>query len=169
MADGIAGPTGAGVPVEFGGETLILDPLTLKDFGLIERHLLRRRKNPLEVVREAVKDLPPDLAEKLLERAYEDAKKESVIPASEVVEFLDSLEGVAFSYWIMFEKRYPGKFSIDQCLDIMQGLSEEELEERKRARDEASGLDVRGNSAGQTQTKNGERERKTRRRRRRRS
>ena len=49
--DGLGRAIGAGVPIQFNGETLILDGVTVGDFGLIEQHLLAQRPNPMDIVR----------------------------------------------------------------------------------------------------------------------
>ncbi len=49
--DGLGRAIGAGVPIQFNGETLILDGVTVGDFGLIEQHLLAQRPNPLDLAR----------------------------------------------------------------------------------------------------------------------
>lgn len=148
--DGVARPSGAGVTITFGGETLILEALTLKDFGLIENHLLSQRQNPLLVVRDVIGDLPPEMADKLLDKAYRDAKKMNEVAAEEVAEWIDTFNGMAFSLWLSLEKRYAGRFTLDNVLEIMEAISEEELEDLKNLRDQAAGLDELGNSTGET-------------------
>jgi hypothetical protein len=148
--DGVARPSGAGVTITFGGETLILEALTLKDFGLIENHLLSQRENPLMVVRDVIGDLPPEMADKLLDKAYRDAKKMNEVSAEEVAEWMDTFKGMAFSMWLCLEKRYKDRFTLETVLDVMDSLDEEDLDNLKNLRDQAAGLDESGNSTGGT-------------------
>lgn len=62
--DGSSAAVGAGTTIEFGGETLILDPLTISDFGIVENHLLQSRPNPINLAAEAVERLHERAAEK---------------------------------------------------------------------------------------------------------
>ncbi len=56
--DGLARASGAGVPIEFDGETLILDPIVLNDYGIIEQHLLKRtRPNIIALATEVADDI----------------------------------------------------------------------------------------------------------------
>lgn len=146
--EGLGRAAGSGVPINFRGETIILPPLDLEDLGTIEQHLLRTRPDPLQRVQAVIKDLPENLARELVEKAYEDGKKLNTISAAEVGDYLDSINGLAFSVWLALQKRYGDKFSHKNVYNVLNQLTAEELEELRRARDQASGLDDRGNSTG---------------------
>jgi len=49
--DGLGRAIGAGVPIQFNGETVILEGVTIGDFGVIEQHLLAQRPNPMDLAR----------------------------------------------------------------------------------------------------------------------
>ena len=55
--DGVSRPSGAGVPFEFNGKTLIFEPLGLKDFGVIEQHLLSKQKNSMQIMKEILVEM----------------------------------------------------------------------------------------------------------------
>lgn len=55
--DGLGRAVGAGVPMEFGGEMVVLDPLRIEDFGLVEQHLLSKRESPLTVGQRQAEEL----------------------------------------------------------------------------------------------------------------
>lgn len=151
--DGLGRAVGAGVTLKFGEREIILEPLTLRDFGLIEQHLLSQRRSPLDLVKDVVRDLPPELAKSLLEQAYEDAKKGNTISPQEIAEWIDTFDGMAYSLWLSLEKRYPGEYQLTDVHDVMQQMMESDesvMERLKALRDQASGLDERGNSTGGT-------------------
>ena len=148
--DGVARAAGSGVSIEFNGRTLILAPLSLKDFGLIENHLLSQQLNPLDLVKVVVKDLPPELAAGLLRDAYKDAKQMNMISAAAVAEWIDTFDGMAYTMWVCLNKTYPNEFELADVVQIMQELTEDELERMKNLRDQASGIDELGNSTGET-------------------
>lgn len=151
--EGLARAAGSGVPIKFKGETIILPPLTLGDLGTIEQHILAERPNPLDLVKDVIKDLPADLAKDLLDKAYKDAKRTRSATAEEVAEYLDTLSGLAFSFWVALQKKYGDRFKLEEVYEIMAAMDEKELEKMRQARDQASGLDERGNSTGQTRAK----------------
>lgn len=155
--NGLSRASGAPVPITFAGKKLLLDPLGLRDFGTIENYMLDARPNPLEVVAATVQKFDDSgnhkLAEKLLERAYEDAKKNNKIPPEEVAAWIDTVEGVGFTIWLSLSKRYGSEYPMELCMDIVQQLAEdniEGLEKLKEQRDMASTLDEAGNSTGPT-------------------
>jgi len=147
---GMALPAGAGVHVNFGGEDLILSPLSVEDLGVIENKLRekRRSRDPIGMITKHLANMPPELAEKLATRAYEDAMKVDEIPAEEVAEWMDTLDGMSFTIWLALEKRYPARFSIKDCYAIMEKMAEDDLERLKQQQLMSSGLDERGNSSG---------------------
>jgi len=49
--DGLGRAIGAPVPIQFNGETLLLDGVQIEDFGTVEQHLLAERPKPLEIAR----------------------------------------------------------------------------------------------------------------------
>ncbi len=56
--DGLARASGAGVPISFEGETLILDPIVLNDYGVIEQYLLKKtRPNIIALATEVADDI----------------------------------------------------------------------------------------------------------------
>ena len=145
--DGMGRAAGSPVVMKLGGKDYKMSALTLRDFGTIEQHLLRKRPNVLKVVGEAVKDLPAEHAKLLLDKAYEDMKRGNTIPATEVAEWVDTFEGMVFSVWLAISKNHP-ELALDDVMDIMSSMTEEEMEELKELRDVASGLDESGNSTG---------------------
>jgi len=168
--DGLGRAIGAGVPIQFSGETLILDPVTVSDFGLIEQELLSRRPNPMDLTRKEAQAFILDaaklgssaedeflrkqyiaMAEKIMADGMAAARKANGIKPTEVAEWLDTFDGVQFTLWLKLDQRYPDRFfTLDKIKEVMQSMQEDEIERLKKLRDQASGLDELGNSTGPT-------------------
>jgi len=161
--EALARVTAAPVTLSINGRDVILDGLGAKDFGAIEQEILRLRKDPLAVVAPHLAAIPEALAEKLLNRAYKDAKAENRVTPEEAREWIDGLTGLSFCFWYCLEKRYPGEFSKAAIFEWLEGVDEEELERLKALRDQAAAIDTAGNSTGPAQR----RRRRAKRRRRR--
>ena len=65
MSNGINRAAAAPTSVELNGKTYLMEPLTLRDFGIIENEYMKGRPNPLQKVAEAKDILPPEDYEKL--------------------------------------------------------------------------------------------------------
>lgn len=176
--DALARATAAGVPVEFDGQTLLLDPLRLQDIGTIEQHLLKGRPNLLtqaaqagreinRLAREEIEEIPaddPKREEKAREikeearaqidsmqaKAVAEARKVNKATPEELGNFLDSPEGLGFCLWLVFNRRYPGKFTLERINEIVTDIGDEALANLMQARDQAAGVDHLGNSTGPT-------------------
>lgn len=147
MSDGIARPAGSGTTIELGGKTLILEPLTLKDYGLVENEYLKRKPNPIEVVAKAAEHLSQEMYDRLLDRAYKDATKVNKATPEEVADWIDSREGIIFTVWIMLRKSYP-EMSMEDVEATVGSMAEDELRKLSEARDVSAGIDELGNSTG---------------------
>ena len=142
--DGLGRAGASPVVIRLGGKDYLMHPLTLRDFGTVEQHLLSQRPNILKEVAEASAGLPPEQAKMLLDRAYEDMKKGNTIPATEVAECVDTFEGMVFTVWLSLQKEQKD-ITLDEVMELLSSMSEEEMENLKNQRDVASGLDAAGN------------------------
>lgn len=142
--DGLGRAAGSPVVIRLAGKDYKMSPLTLRDFGTIEQHLLTKRPNILKEVAAACSDLPEDIAKQLMDRAYEDAKKGNTIPAAEVAEWVDSFDGMCFSIWLSLSKEHKD-ITQDEVMQLLSIMGPEELEQMKNMRDVASGVDELGN------------------------
>ena len=150
MAEGLARVTSAGVPIEFDGETVLLPPLSLQDYGVIEQHILSKRPNPLKAVKEVLEGLDVEVQKHLLELAYQDMKSGSTATAAELVRFTNSTDGISMVLWLGFRKTQPGRWTLDQIQEIIGKLDASEVQKYIEASGQASGTDELGNSIGQT-------------------
>lgn len=149
--EGVSRPAGSGVPIEWKGETLVLEPLGLKQWGEIEQYLLKQKPDPIKVAARIKKELgplAPETEEKLTAEAYRDARQGNYATEQEVMTFARSQQGLAFCFWLCFERRYPGRFKLQETTEVIDSMSPQELEEKFNELLQASGLDQRGNSTG---------------------
>lgn len=143
--DGLRSAAGAQMEFEFGGEKHILGPITLEHFGMFEQHLVREKRRA--AVREAtdVADLfPAAMREPMLNEAKERARAIQRVQPTEVFAWLDTPEGVAYTLWLLFEDKFPGKYThADIQIEITRLAMENaaEFEQLKADRDQAAGLD----------------------------
>lgn len=145
MSDGLARVAGGGVPIEFAGELIVLQPMNLRDLATVEQHLLNRRKNPMEMVKEMIPGLSVEVQKHLLELAYHDMKNSTTVPAEEVTRFLETVEGVAFSLWLVLERSHPGKFTFEKVHEIVKDMTPDQLNSTINAKSQADGTDLLGN------------------------
>ena len=113
--DGVSRPAGSGVPIEWkDGEVLILDPVTLKDLGVVEQHILSKRPDPIDLALDKIAErgLAEPIAKALFDRAFVAAKAQNVVTREEVGQFIDTREGLAFTIWLSLQKRYGERFKL---------------------------------------------------------
>ncbi len=143
--EGLGRAIGAGVPIEFGGETLILDGLTYADFGTIEQHLLSKRPNPMaearaeagEFLKEAARLAPVIVNLEAEDKAIGKLEKPSpelMARAKELDGLLDEQRALRDSYLEMADKivasareeaRKLNKLSfteVGQWMDTLEGV-----------------------------------------------
>jgi hypothetical protein len=80
--DGLARASGAPVVINFNGEDLILDPMTLRDYGAIEQEILRGRPNVIEKASEAAKKISDEADEQARQLLSGDAEPTDAVKAA---------------------------------------------------------------------------------------
>ena len=73
--DGLARAAGAGTTVTVNGTTYLMGAMTLKDYGLVEQHLLTSRKSALDAIMPDLAKLSEEDRKFLLKEAMLDMKK----------------------------------------------------------------------------------------------
>lgn len=142
---------GAGIPFQFNGEDLILKPPDWNDIALGEREMVKDRPDFIGMVKQHIKDLPVEIAEKLLNQAYQDAKKALEPSPDEVMTWmLSTRAGVAFTLWRMIDKPYPGRYTRKEVEQHVLGMNDEDFEQMSQQQSAAAGADELGNSTGPT-------------------
>jgi hypothetical protein len=139
----------AGKPRE---ETYEMSPLDLDDYGLIENHILAQRPTPDGTLRPLLAGLDGEQQKMLLEIAYADLKKGyNKVSRREVGDWVDTTEGIIFTFWLCLRKKQPAIDSRDKAAAIYARLTREAQSEVMRKRELASGTDLLGNSTGRSQ------------------
>lgn len=148
MSDGLGRAIGAPTLIEWQGRTYKFGPLLIEDLGTVEHHLLGKKKNPIQEVMPFLEGLPPEMAEKLLHQAYNDARKINTISPEEMSAWLSTIEGIGYTVWLCLERNHKGEFTVEQVIQMLGEMSPTELEKIEGLRDQAAGLDQLGNSTG---------------------
>ena len=149
MSNGLNRAAGSPVSIEIGGQTYIMEPLTLRDFGTLEAEYLKNKPNPLKQVAEAKEFLNDEDFQVLLTQAYRDAMEVNKATSEEIAQWLDTPAGISFSAWISMRKNHP-ELSREEVDDLLGTLNQQQLEHIAEQRDVASGTDELGNSTGRT-------------------
>jgi hypothetical protein len=131
--------------------TWLMGAMKAVDFGLVEQHLLSLREDPITAIAPQVKKLEEmgqhAMARRMERMAFRETlkkKEANRIPANEVQEWIDSIDGLLFTTWIMLRKNHP-EMTLEKTQQIYDAVGEQEM--RKR-RDKAATLDLLGNSTG---------------------
>lgn len=130
---------------QFLGRTLRLSQLRLRSYAEIEAEVLRRKPSPLDVVAPTVRDMPLEQAKYLLGLAYDDSLKARRAEPREIDEFLSTIDGLAFTFWLAVRDAHPD-VTQEQVSEWLYGLDKTEIE---RVQAELDQLEPpRGNGAG---------------------
>lgn len=125
--------------------------MNVNDFGEIEQHLLAMRLNTEDVLPKMLQGLNPMQQEMLIKVAYNDAKKGyNRISAHEMAAWVDTTEGIVFTFWITLRRNYPEFDTLEKARQLFDRLTEQEADDFVRRRDLAGGSDLMGNSTGRT-------------------
>jgi hypothetical protein len=137
--DGLTRPSGAGSTIEIDGETLILDAIGLKDWGVVEAHLLRlKRSSVLVAAHDASKDLPDDVGKRLRREAMDRVMQIQNVDGDEVVGWVTgTIDGIVFVLWHKLEGRYPGKFTLESLSQKMAAMTDAEQDAARAAMNQA--------------------------------
>jgi len=124
MSDSVTNITGSTI-VEWQGKEYLLDNVGYRDWDAIKtKFLLEKRKRIIE----AAKDTGDN---EILREALKLAGDITGFNGDEFTDMLNSEEGISTLLWVMFERRYRGKFHRDTILEMMRSgaISEEKTME----------------------------------------
>lgn len=93
--------TAIGSELKIEGVQYHLRTLGVKDWARIQERMNSLRGDPVEAARRLAKDAPEAIARSLLEQAYVDAKRMQTFLPGEVDEWLRTIEGLLFGFWLM--------------------------------------------------------------------
>lgn len=150
--DGVARPAGA--PVSFQvpdghplAGTWYVGALGVGEFAEIEQYMLSHKHSAEEMLEQIEQIANPRTRQALLKMAYADMKTDpeiAVIPALEVMEYMESARGLVRTFWMALQKRQPN-VTVEQAAVLINFVGPRKA---KRLRDQAAGVDWRGNSTG---------------------
>ncbi len=122
--------------VRIGGEEFTFSPLTARDYAEIERRITASRGDPIAVAKRLAADLPADERRAILEKAYDDAMRARHVTAVELDEFMASVDGLVFCFWLSVRKKHPD-VTLERAGELLETLGNEALRELMQ---KASGL-----------------------------
>lgn len=144
---GVARVAASSIEVEFDGQTLLIDPLTVADIGTIQEKIVReRRANKLATVADVYSQLPREAADAMLREARMEAEKLRIdsIEFGDVLAWMRTIGGMIYTFWLLLEKRYPGRFPHDRVAEVIRAADDHLA--LKESLGQAFGADELGNS-----------------------
>lgn len=135
--DGLSYLNPHGIPLEIGAGEFLLAPLRLKHFAEMEYRIVRAREEPIQVARPIASQLPEPHARLLLGLALDDARKVSVVPNAELVEWMQG-EGLGIAFGMALREHHPDV--AHRAARLLDGASYDEGRRIDQAVMEASGL-----------------------------
>lgn len=103
-----------------------LEPLTLSDWGIIERRILQSRRDPLQVAKESLAGLAPEEKRMLLESALAQASRAGQVTAEELFDYTATPQGAALMLWLSMRKRDAG-MTEQRAAELLAAMGEEEF------------------------------------------
>ncbi len=110
-----------------GGKQYTLSPLVGDDWAKIKKRIVSQRAAPEEVVAKLAEFAPPEVALKLFEKAYDDAMHVNRVTAAEEGEWLNTLEGMQYQFFLSISHAHP---EIDEAkaTELLAELAQKYLE-----------------------------------------
>ncbi len=105
--DGLHVPTAAPWKQRFGGEEFWMEPLTLKDWAILEKRYLESRPDPIELAKARLDGCDAQKRRELLESALQTAMQGSRATLGELKRFLRTREGLSLMLWLALRRRHP--------------------------------------------------------------
>jgi hypothetical protein len=152
--DGLHELTAAAASIDIDGQTYRLSPLRARDYGEIERRMLIGRPKPLDVVLPRLTGLPEPQQRLLLELAYKDERAGARVPLGEMHEWLSTVEGRVYRFWLMLRREHP-EIPLERAEDLLLKLTVAEEPDRTKAEqaiESSTGMPPQNFPSGQTPT-----------------
>jgi len=136
--------------VKLDGVIYTITPLEPSDTQAIEDQYLASRPNPILSITQLEGQMSDAIFDKLLDRAYKDLTTAAQVDTAEVVRWMNTREGIAYTLWMCILKNHP-EFPFDKMNDIIskmglrtlqkladkrQMFSQQEMEAERKKRDE---------------------------------
>lgn len=115
-------------PFSVGGKTYQLSQLPTTDYDLIQQRILSKRRDPTEVARALAVGMSEEERKELFARAYDDALRARQVTAAELDEYLVTVEGAVFFFWLSLRKQHP-EITEAEAGTLLQAKGKEILDE----------------------------------------
>lgn len=106
--------------IVLGGKTYQMEFLRVKDWGVIETEVARRRPDPLDIVLAMSSKCNAKHVERLVDTAYRDRFQASRATLEEVYDFLGTAAGMSWQVWLMARRENPDE--IPEILTAIEAL-----------------------------------------------
>ena len=109
--DGLHVPTAAPWKQMIGGKEYWMGPLTLEDWGMLEKRLVASRPDPLELAISRLErhdDLDEHTTRGVLECAFRETMEAHRATVVELKQFMRGVEGFSLMLWLSLRKHQPG-------------------------------------------------------------
>jgi hypothetical protein len=150
MSDGLSRAAGSPLVWKVRGEDYVISPLTVKDFAFIEQTILAARPDPIETalkVYDRLAEKHPEQAQRILDKAYEDAKQTNKVTPGEIEDWLKTSDGITTGLWLSFKKTRK-EMKREEVDKMLVDLTQDEVLKLMALQRQASGTDERGNLTG---------------------
>ena len=135
-----------------GGRDYLVEPLQLGDLGTIQNHLALKHHDLLGAAGRAAIGLPPDVQKMMIGEAVREHRRTSEVTIDDCLAWAtNTLDGLAFTFWLLIEKKYPGALTADRMRALLVAMSLPELQQMSRKLATAGGVDQVGNSTGRSE------------------
>jgi hypothetical protein len=114
--------------VTIGSERYTLRPLVARDYATIKTEIRKGRPDPIEQAKRLAEGLTPDERREIFRQAYDAALHTRDVTARELDEWMASLDGAVFCFWLSVQKAHPD-VSLQRAWELMETLGQEALRE----------------------------------------
>lgn len=115
--------------IRFRERDWLLDNFGFQDWSAIQSRLVRdKRARMIQAATDAAEGLSAEQAAMVRQEAIEASSNIAGLTQQEFTQILSQPAGMARFFWVMFERRYPGKF---QTEDIEQMIRDGLIDEQK--------------------------------------
>lgn len=139
MSD-LARAVGAPATIQIDGTTYLCGPLTISDFGALQRYIETLQPDVLGDAIAAAESTKDERVRKLLiESALAEQRRAKSISFEQAINFaVQSFPGIAFMVWLGIEKHKPGAFTFEALQQRVEKMDMRQFQESIIA---AAGLD----------------------------
>ena len=113
--------------VTIGGDTYTVTPLPARDYGRIYKKIRELRPDYEMVAHKLAEGCTADERRRIFDRAWGEATKAKVISAGELKEYMLSIEGSAYCFWLSLQPCHPD-ITIERATELQQEWAASEME-----------------------------------------